>query len=209
VFVSYEFDVMFFGKNKTLAFNFPRVPTSTADLVELMTASASAMAARLAPLEYELELGNPYHDTQICLPEFCLCNPYWNSLSDKGFSGCCSQLCADTPLSIYYAGKLTITEVSSAIETTLSIQISAPNVIGTWPSINKQFDSVIEFAYGDPTRDLCTLVPQLGTLLSSENVGGGQKCATVLTHDFCVTMPSFPLSHWVSCDSLAFNDDDD
>jgi len=202
-----SFDITFFGNQKTLAFNFPRVPTSTADLVELMTASASAMAARLAPLEYAIELGNSNHDTEICLPEFCLCDPYWKSRQDRGFRGCCSQLCAATPLSIYFSTKLIIADDKAAIETLLSVQISAPNVIGTWPTIDRQYDSIIEFQNGDPTRDVCTLVPQLGTLLSNERVGGGEQCATVLNKDFCVTMPSFALSHWISCDSLSFEGD--
>jgi hypothetical protein len=71
VLVTYEFDVTIVGQAKTLRFKLPRIPTSIADLVELITLLASEIAASIAPFEMEVALGDPNWDAQICLPEVC------------------------------------------------------------------------------------------------------------------------------------------
>eukprot|EP00322_Chrysochromulina_rotalis_P013295 CAMPEP_0115837522 /NCGR_PEP_ID=MMETSP0287-20121206/5263_1 /TAXON_ID=412157 /ORGANISM="Chrysochromulina rotalis, Strain UIO044" /LENGTH=1712 /DNA_ID=CAMNT_0003291033 /DNA_START=37 /DNA_END=5176 /DNA_ORIENTATION=+ len=71
VLVTYEFDVTIVGQPKTLKFKLPRLPTSIADLVELISFLASEIASSIAPFEMDVAFGDPNWDAQICLPEIC------------------------------------------------------------------------------------------------------------------------------------------
>jgi hypothetical protein len=76
VFVTFECDITFFGSDKTLKFTLPRLPTNIGDLVELMSTLLFDIAQSLAPLKYDIQIGDPDRAVHICLPKFCWCEPW-------------------------------------------------------------------------------------------------------------------------------------
>jgi hypothetical protein len=336
VLVSYEFDVMFDGNERTLSFVWPRLPRSVGDLIELVSLSAVQIAKALAPFEYMIAIGDPDRSLSVCLPQLCFCEPYcnrrqMNTLADGnsssaldptrvgdrgaltpphvpgvdgaqaadrpayswhlypggveyacdvtgephpvglsadifqrqvheeedahheeieahlrdsallretlktptpeevvvshgrqgqeevakvrererrlfncGFSGCCLQLCAQSPLRITTQVKLMITEEITQFQTTVRVQLVPPASIGSWPSFDHSFTATLLLSSGAPTRNLCVLLPQVRDIIEGSKIGGGEFCASTLGFDFCLPLPTLYLKDFISCDDLGF-----
>lgn len=88
VFVTYDFNVLLLGSNKLVSLKIPRLPTSLADVVEILSTLGSDITQIIAPLDFKIDIDTSW-SSRLCLPAVCWCEldcdcghvhiPHWHN----------------------------------------------------------------------------------------------------------------------------------
>jgi len=131
------------------------------------------------------------------------------SLGDKRRLGCvwnlgCLQYCGTSPLNIWARAqmKLRATSLSFDIEGGALLDFNLPLFnFGFLPVIKYDFKEFVTIDLSKRTRNLCELIPKIKQTLD-QGIGGGEICVTIFV-EICLPLPTFPISHFISCDDLS------
>ena len=119
------------------------------------------------------------------------------------FTECCHQLCASSPIDFEVQARLHVAESAASMDFDAKITFGGDSaLIGSWDGFSKEYSHSVVVGYGSGTS-LCDVVPSVGDFIRNHQLGGGEKCATVLGISGCVDMPSFRISSVIDCDSAA------